>query len=178
MTYRRQAIGYTQWKSLQLINYMVVSCRIDVPGIFMGLGSLLLFNVVCNQAPSAGWNAPYEIALIILSVLLFAAFLIWEKDYAKDPIMPLSIFQAPTFLALIFVVLLSYMAFGIGIWYSVAWQQLLRGVSLTQTGLHFIPFGLSAILAVFVAAWLIPRVAAQWIMAIGVGFREDHERQY
>ncbi|ESU09770.1 hypothetical protein FGSG_03447 [Fusarium graminearum PH-1] len=141
--------------------------HVDVPGIFLGLGSLLLFNVVCNQAPSAGWNTPYEIALIILSVLLFTTFLFWEKRYAKDPIMPLCIFQAPTFLALIFVVLLSYMAFGIGIWYSVAWQQLLRGVSLTQTGLHFIPFGLSSILAVFVAAWLIPRVAAQWIMAIG-----------
>ncbi|CZS81553.1 unnamed protein product [Fusarium graminearum] len=141
--------------------------HVDVPGIFLGLGSLLLFNVVCNQAPSAGWNTPYEIALIILSVLLFTTFLFWEKRYAKDPIMPLCIFQAPTFLALIFVVLLSYMAFGIGIWYSVAWQQLLRGVSLTQTGLHFIPFGLSSIFAVFVAAWLIPRVAAQWIMAIG-----------
>ncbi|KAM0359804.1 hypothetical protein ACHAP4_003412 [Fusarium culmorum] len=142
--------------------------HVDVPGIILGLGSLLLFNVVCNQAPSVGWNTPYEIALVILSVLLFTTFLFWEKRYAKDPIMPLSIFQAPTFLALIFVVLLSYMAFGIGIWYSVAWQQLLRGVSLTQTGLHFIPFGLSSILAVFVAAWLIPRIAAQWIMAIGV----------
>ncbi|GKU05807.1 efflux pump antibiotic resistance protein [Fusarium langsethiae] len=115
-----------------------------------------------------GWNTPYEIALIILSVLLFAAFLIWEKGYAKEPIMPLSIFRAPTFLALIFVVLLSYMAFGIGLWYAVAWQQLLRGVSLTQTGIQFIPFGLSSIIAVFFAAWLIPRVAAQWIMAIGV----------
>ncbi|RGP70921.1 aminotriazole resistance [Fusarium sporotrichioides] len=142
--------------------------HIDVPGILMGLGSLLLFNIACNQAPSVGWNTPYEIALIILSVLLFAAFLIWEKGYAKEPIMPLSIFRAPTFLALIFVVLLSYMAFGIGLWYAVAWQQLLRGVSLTQTGIQFIPFGLSSIIAVFFAAWLIPRVAAQWIMAIGV----------
>lgn len=148
--------------------------HVDVPGIILGLGSLLLFNVVCNQAPSVGWNTPYEIALVILSVLLFTTFLFWEKRYAKDPIMPLSIFQAPTFLALIFVVLLSYMAFGIGIWYSVAWQQLLRGVSLTQTGLHFIPFGLSSILAVFVAAWLIPRIAAQWIMAIGVSLLRSH----
>ncbi|WZH49955.1 major facilitator superfamily domain-containing protein [Fusarium acuminatum] len=143
--------------------------HIDIPGAIMGLSALLLFNVVCNQAPSVGWNTPYEIALIILSVLLFAAFLLWEKHYAKDPIMPLSIFQAPTFTALVFVVLLSYMAFGIGLWYSVAWQALLRNASLTQIGFHFIPFGLSSLIAVFVAAWLIPRVAAQWIMAIGVG---------
>ncbi|KAF4432645.1 hypothetical protein F53441_13815 [Fusarium austroafricanum] len=142
--------------------------HIDVPGIFLGLGSLILFNVVCNQAPSAGWNTPYEIALLILSVLLFVAFLVWEKRWAKDPIMPLTIFKAPTFTALVFVVLLSYMAFGIGLWYSTAWQVLLRGASLTQVGVHFVPFGLSSLFAVFFAAWLIPRVAAQWIMAIGV----------
>ncbi|KAF4965395.1 hypothetical protein FSARC_6809 [Fusarium sarcochroum] len=142
--------------------------HIDIPGIFLGLGSLLLFNVVCNQAPSVGWNTPYEIAMVILSVLLFVAFLVWEKRFAKEPIMPLSIFKAPTFTALVFVVLLSYMAFGIGLWYSVAWQQLLRDVSLLETGYNFVPFGLSSLVAVFVAAWLIPRVAAQWIMAIGV----------
>ncbi|KAI1037023.1 hypothetical protein LB505_011438 [Fusarium chuoi] len=142
--------------------------HIDIPGIILGLGSLLLFNVVCNQAPSAGWNAPYEIALLVLSVLMFLGFLFWEKRYAKDPIMPLSVFQAPTFTALVFVVLLSYMAFGIGLWYSTSWQYLLRGVSVTQIGINWVPFGLSSVLAVFFAAWLIPRVAAQWIMAIGV----------
>ncbi|SCV47136.1 related to aminotriazole resistance protein [Fusarium fujikuroi] len=142
--------------------------HIDIPGIILGLGSLLLFNVVCNQAPSAGWNAPYEIALLVLSVVMFLTFLFWEKRYAKDPIMPLSVFQAPTFTALVFVVLLSYMAFGIGLWYSTSWQYLLRGLSVTQIGINWVPFGLSSVLAVFFAAWLIPRVAAQWIMAIGV----------
>ncbi|KAF5664738.1 aminotriazole resistance [Fusarium heterosporum] len=143
--------------------------HLDIPGAIMGLGALLLFNVVCNQAPSVGWNTPYEIALVVLSALLFIAFLYWDKCHAKEPIMPLSIFGAPTFTALVFVVLLSYMAFGVGLWYSVAWQVLLRDITLTQTGIHFVPFGLSSLLAVFVAAWLIPRVAAQWIMAIGVG---------
>ncbi|KAF5022718.1 hypothetical protein F66182_5266 [Fusarium sp. NRRL 66182] len=143
--------------------------HIDLPGILMGLGSLLLFNVVCNLVPSVGWNTPYEIALLMTSVFLFVGFLIWERRYAKEPIMPLSIFGAPTFTALVFVVLLSYMAFGVSLWYSVAWQQLLRGASVLQTGYGFAPFGFSSLVAVFVAAWLIPRVAAQWIMAIGVG---------
>lgn len=62
----------------------------------------------------------------------------------------------------------SYMAFGIGLWYSTSWQYLLRGLSVTQIGINWVPFGLSSVLAVFFAAWLIPRVAAQWIMAIGV----------
>ena len=82
--------------------------------------------------------------------------------------MPLTIFRAPTFTALVFVVLLGYMGFGISLWYSISWQQQLRHQSVLQVALHFLPFGVGAVCAVALAAWLVPRVAAQWIMAVGV----------
>ncbi|KAK7211698.1 hypothetical protein V2G26_018876 [Clonostachys chloroleuca] len=143
--------------------------KIDFVGACLGLFGLLLFNVVWNQAPSVGWDTPYEIACLILSVLLFASFIAWEKYFARDPIMPVQVFRAPTFTALIFVVLLTYMGFSITLWYSVSWQQILRDISILKTGIHFIPFGGGAVIAVALAAWLISRVAAQWILAIGIG---------
>ncbi|KAH7170000.1 major facilitator superfamily domain-containing protein [Dactylonectria macrodidyma] len=142
--------------------------NIDYFGALLGLSSLLLFNIVWNQAPSQGWNSLYEIACLIVSVALFLTFLAWEKMWAKDPIMPLSIFRIPTLSALFFVVLLSYMAIGISVWYFVSWQQVLRSASVLQTGIGFIPFGVSSVFAVYLAAWLIPRVAAQWVLAVGV----------
>ncbi|RYP12432.1 hypothetical protein DL765_007331 [Monosporascus sp. GIB2] len=142
--------------------------KIDYIGAFLGLGSLLLFNVVCNQAPSVGWRTPYLIACLIVTALLFVAFLVWEKKFATEPIMPLSIFKTPSFSALVWVVLFSYMGIGITLWYWVSWQQVLRHISVLQTGINFIPFGIAALIAVFLAAWLISRVAAQWIMAVGV----------
>lgn len=83
--------------------------------------------------------------------------------------MPLAIFKAPTFLAIIVVVLFSYMAFGIALWYAISWQQVLRHMSVFQIGVNFIPFGIGALAAVGLAAYLLPRVAARWVMAIGVG---------
>jgi len=94
--------------------------------------------------------------------------MLWEKFVAAEPVMPLDIFRTPTFTALVFVVLLSYMSFGISLWYMILWQQELRGWSVMQTALGWIPFAVSAIVAVGLAAWLIPRLAAQWIMAIGI----------
>ena len=82
--------------------------------------------------------------------------------------MPLKIFQAPSFTGLIFVVLLTYMAFGISLWYAVAWQQLLRGMTVLQVGVNFIPFGIGSVIAVGLSAWMISRFAAEWIMALGV----------
>lgn len=106
---------------------------------------------------------------MIISLALFASFLLWEKFVATEPVMPLDIFRTPTFTALVFVVLLSYMSFGISLWYMISWQQELRGWSVMQTALGWIPFGVGAVVAVGLAAWLIPRLAAQWIMAIGIG---------
>ncbi|KAH8646689.1 major facilitator superfamily-domain-containing protein [Xylariales sp. PMI_506] len=143
--------------------------KIDYMGAFLGLGSLVLFNFVWNQAPAVGWNTPYVIACLLISVSLFAAFLVWENKYAKEPIMPLQVFRAPSFTALIFVVLLTYMSIGILMWYSVTWQQVLRHASVMETGLHFIPFGFGSVSSVALAAWLLPRVSAQWIVAIGIG---------
>jgi MFS family permease len=82
--------------------------------------------------------------------------------------MPLHIFKAPTFSALISVLLLSYMGAGIDLWYAVAWLQQLRSISVLQTGIYFIPFGCTALIAVFLAAWLISRVRAEFILAIGI----------
>ncbi len=120
-----------------------------------------------SQAPASGWNAPFEIALLLASIALLVLFSIWEKKFTETPIMPLDIWTAPSFLALIFVVLLSFMSNGNFLWYMVAWLHLLRNKSILQFGVEWTPFGIFATLGTFVAAWLIPRLAAQWILAIG-----------
>ncbi|EFX01474.1 major facilitator superfamily transporter [Grosmannia clavigera kw1407] len=142
--------------------------KIDYIGAVLGLGGLAVFNIVWTQAPSVGWQQASEIVLLILSVALFAGFILWEHRFASDPIMPLSIFRAPTFSALICVNLLTYMSFGISLWYLIAWQQLIRGLSVLDFVVHWLPFCLSALAAVGIAAFLIPRLAAQYIMAIGI----------
>lgn len=121
-----------------------------------------------SQAPSAGWNAPYIIALLITCFVLFASFYIWEKYFAQEPILPLSIFRTPTFLALICVVLITYMSFSISSFYMVAWQQVIRQWTVMHIAVGWIPFVFGATFAVGLAAWLIPRWQAQWIMAIGI----------
>lgn len=142
--------------------------KIDWVGSALGLSGLALFNFAWNQAPSVGWQTPYIIAILVLSIVSFLGFLIWEGKVATAPIMPLAIFAAPTFMALILVVLLTYMAFGISLWYMVAWQELIRGWSALHLAVGWLPFCFGASMAVGLAAWLIPRLPAQYILAMGV----------
>ena len=99
--------------------------------------------------------------------MLFGGFLTWEKYFAAQPIMPLDIFKAPSFLMLLLVVLLNYMAVGTLIWYQVLWLQKVWHWSVLHFAVGWTPFVICATGAAGLAAWMIPRLAAQWILAIG-----------
>ncbi|KAJ5394815.1 uncharacterized protein N7487_009118 [Penicillium crustosum] len=141
--------------------------KIDCIGSTLGTSSLILFNFVWNQAPSVGWSTSYEIVFLVSSIILFGGFLLWERNYAAEPIMPLEIFKAPSFLMLLLVVLLNYMAVGTLIWYQVLWLQKVWHWSPLQFAVGWTPFVICATGAACLAAWMIPRMAAQWILAIG-----------
>lgn len=81
--------------------------------------------------------------------------------------MPLEIFKAPCFLVVILVVLLNYMAVGTLILYQVLWLQDVWKWTPLQFAVGWTPFVICAIAAAGLAAWLVPRVSAQWILAIG-----------
>ena len=120
-----------------------------------------------SQAPVTRWNNPYEIVLLIISIILFVTFAVWEYKFAKYPILPLSIFRAPSFSPLALAVIFSFMAYSTFIWYLVSWQQQVRHWSVLSTSIGLSPIAICAATAAFIAAWLIPRMAAQWILAIG-----------
>lgn len=120
-----------------------------------------------SQAPKVGWTSPYEITLLIVSILLFLAFGVWEYRFASHPIMPLGIFRAPSFAAVIIVVLFSFMSYGTFIWYMIAWQQDIRHFSVLSTAWGLTPLAIFSAAGAFIAAWLVPRLAVQWILVIG-----------
>ncbi|KIV86497.1 hypothetical protein PV11_02108 [Exophiala sideris] len=141
--------------------------KIDWTGAALIVSVLILFNFSWNQAPSSGWSNPAVIACLIASVVLLGAFLIWEQYIASHPIMPLTIFKAPSFGVLVLVVLVNFMAVGVFCWYQVLWMQEIWKWSLLHFALSWTPFVVCAIAATSLAAWLVPRLDAQWILAIG-----------
>ncbi|KAI3318441.1 MFS general substrate transporter [Xylariaceae sp. AK1471] len=140
---------------------------VDIVGSYLGVGGLILFNFVWNQAPLVGWSSPYEIALLIVAVLHFVAFAFWEIKVAKDPILPFNIWKVPSFGRLMITVALSFMSLGIFFWYMNIFMQTIRGDSLIRTGLQYLPLTIVGAINAFFAAWLVPRVPAQVIIGLG-----------
>lgn len=143
------------------------SGAIDWVGAYLGVGGLILFDFVWNQAAIVGWEKPYVYAILLVSLLQFCIFVFWEAKIAQEPIMPVSIWYEPSFAPLMVVVLLTFMSFGIFAWYTVIWMEEIRDMSLISTALAIMPLTVGGVLAAFVASWMIPRLAAQHILAVG-----------
>lgn len=153
-------------------------------GAALGLSGLILFNFtwkyvymssLCNdeandcysQAPLVGWDAPYNIALLIVSILCFAAFSYWEMKVAQDPILPFNIWTAPSFGILLLVIFFSFMSISIFFWYMNIYMITIREDSLIQVGVQYLPLTIGGGAMAFVAAWLVTRLPAQVIICAG-----------
>ncbi|KAK4500417.1 hypothetical protein PRZ48_008606 [Zasmidium cellare] len=140
---------------------------IDWIGAYLGVGGLILFNFVWNQAPGVGWTEAYIYILLIVSVLHLAAFMLWEAKFASSPILPFSIWQAPSFKLMLLVVFFSFMSLGIFLWYFSLIGLNIRQYSIIENGANYQPLTILGAAAAFLSAWLIPRLPAQYIIAIG-----------
>ncbi|KAL8921864.1 MAG: hypothetical protein Q9172_003797 [Xanthocarpia lactea] len=141
--------------------------KVDWVGAYLGVGALILFNFVWNQAPLVGWDSPYEITLLLVSIVHFAAFAYWEIRVAREPILPFNIWKAPSFGVLMLTIFFSFMSLGIFFWYMNIYMITIRGDSLIQVGVQYLPLTIVGSANAFFAAWLIPRVPAQVIIGIG-----------
>ena len=122
-----------------------------------------------SQAPVVGWNTLYIYAILIVSLLHLLLFSLWETKFTAHPILPFNIWKAPSFLLVIIVVFFSVMSFGIFIWYFSLYVFTIHNQSLLSGAAQVTPLTIGGAIAAFTAAWLIPRLPAQYILAIGAG---------
>ncbi|KAG0649214.1 putative MFS-type transporter [Hyphodiscus hymeniophilus] len=161
--------------------------KIDYVGAYLGVGGLILFNfawkydplchiIVClkadssakqSQAPAVGWKEPYEYSLLIVSILHILAFIFWEWKVAKEPIMPLTIWAAPSFGLVILVCFLTIMAVGIVLWYVTLYNQVLRHYTIFASAATYVPLAVMGAVAAFLSSWAVSRLPAQYILACG-----------
>jgi hypothetical protein len=106
---------------------------------------------------------------LIVAILHPCALVFWEAKVAKAPILSFDIWTAPPMGALIIVIFLSLMSFGIFIWYFIVWNLTIRGDSLLASAARIQPLTVSGTFAALLAAWLIPRLPAQYILTVGSG---------
>jgi len=140
----------------------------DVPGLLTsGLG-LFAITFALIEANSYGWGDPRIVGLLVLGVVLLAAFIVLERT-RRLPILDLTLFRSPTFTgANVAALFVGFIMVGLLFFGSLYLQDVL-GYSAIETGLAFLPMTGTVMFAAPIAGKLSDKVGPRWLITTGLG---------
>ena len=136
--------------------------QLDGAGMLLGVSGLILFNFAFNQAPIVSWTTPYTYFLLVIGVLLLAAFVYTELG-AAHPLVPITAMRSTANFVL-GCTAAGWGCFAIWIFYTFSFLEVLRGWSPLLSSAAMAHGPLSGLAASLLTGYLMGRVKPHWIM--------------
>ena len=133
----------------------------------------LTYGIVTSER--LDWGSVGVLAPLAAGVALLVAFVLYESNVAREPLMPLGVFRLRTLRAANTVIFLLYAAiFGFWFFQSLYMQGTL-GYSALETGLAFVPMTLAVGAGATLAPRLTRRISPRLVLAAGMLFAAGGE---
>lgn len=107
---------------------------IDWIGCGLVTTGLVLLNFTFNQAPIVGWQTPYIIALLIISVTCLSIFVWYELHIPNCPLIPQALLKSPRLLVIILAKILGWGSFGVLIFHYFTFVEDFRHYNPLEAG--------------------------------------------
>ncbi|MEO0924529.1 MAG: MFS transporter [Cyanobacteria bacterium J06643_13] len=138
------------------------SRNIDLPGIVLSislLGSVTYLLTEGNTTSERSW-----LAVAIFSLLAF----LWVESRSRHPMLPLNVFQKPSFATVNLVHIIVFFAFMSLIFIFSLFLQQVQGYSATAAGMRFLPLNAAFVSALLVSGWFAARLGLRSTIAAGL----------
>jgi EmrB/QacA subfamily drug resistance transporter len=116
--------------------------RIDMPGLVLSAGAMALLIFTIIEAPDYGWGSARSAAGFVVSAVLLAAFVGWERR-APNPMLDVRLFRNMRFSAASGSVTVAFFTLFGFIFLMTQYFQFIRGYGPLSTGVHLLPVALS-----------------------------------
>ncbi|MDX2598910.1 MFS transporter [Streptomyces caniscabiei] len=110
----------------------------DVLGIALLSGAMFCLVWALIKAPEWGWGDAQTWTFLVVSVVGFALFAVWETK-VKEPLIPLALFRSVPLSAGVVLMVLMAIAFMGGLFFVTFYLQNVHGMSPIDAGLHLLP---------------------------------------
>ncbi|UUU34244.1 MFS transporter [Streptomyces sp. CA-210063] len=110
----------------------------DVLGIGLLSGAMFCLVWALIKAPEWGWGDAQTWTFLVVSIVGFALFALWEKK-VKEPLIPLALFRSVPLSAGVVLMVLMAIAFMGGLFFVTFYLQNVHGMSPIDAGLHLLP---------------------------------------
>ncbi len=140
--------------------------RIDYPGAVALIVGLVPLLIIAEQGRAWGWTSPRALACYAIGVIGIIAFLLAERAYGDEALLPLRLFRGRTFgigSVLNFIV-------GMGMFGGLAalplYMQIVKGKTPTEAGLLLLPLMIGIMTGSVISGQLIARTGRYRIFPI------------
>jgi EmrB/QacA subfamily drug resistance transporter len=141
--------------------------RFDVPGALLSIGALVALVYAIIEAPDRGWLDPVIVGAFGTSLVVGAAFVMWELRSAA-PMLDLSLFGNPRFsVASMSISLASFSLFG-AIFVLTQFLQFAKGYSPLEAGAAMAPLAAGLMLGAMTASRTAERVGTTRVVTTGL----------
>ncbi|RMY51076.1 hypothetical protein D0863_14694 [Hortaea werneckii] len=141
----------------------------DFLGCVTGVSGLILFNFAWNQAAVVGWPTVYTYVLLIVGLLLLAAFAIVETRFSEHPLVPLNGFKGEAALALS-VIAAGWGSFGIWVFYLWRFIENVRGYSALAACAQNSPVAITGLCAAVATGFLLSNIKVSYVLLLSTLF--------
>ncbi|KAF5624387.1 major facilitator superfamily transporter [Fusarium sp. NRRL 52700] len=114
---------------------------LDWPGFAFIIGGTIcfLYGLEAGSGGLAPWTSAFVICLLVFGVVILALFMVWEAKFAKNPIIPIRIFQSTTNIAAFAVANLHSFIFIACDYFLPLYFQVVLGFSPIISGVTLFP---------------------------------------
>ncbi|RZS87124.1 EmrB/QacA subfamily drug resistance transporter [Motilibacter rhizosphaerae] len=140
--------------------------RIDWPGSLSLVVALVPLLTVAEQGRTWGWGSGRSLACYVIGAIGLVAFLLAERAYGDEALLPLRLFKGRTFaIASLSSTIVGMAMFG-GLLVLPLYLQVVKGSSPTKGGLQTLPLVLGIMIGSVISGQLIARTGRYRIFPI------------
>lgn len=141
--------------------------QFDYLGATVAMGGFICLLFGLTQGSVTSW-APYTYALVVVGVLLLAAFIILER-YVERPIIPNRLWKTKGFKPLMLAYFLGYGSYA-GAWqfYAVQFWLRIQHHNALTVALYLLPNGIVGVLATWIVSRTLHLVPGHYIYAVSM----------
>lgn len=147
------------------------AASVDWIGAVLVTVGLLLLLFSLTEGNVVGWSTPWIPVLIVVSILIFIAFVFWqnylEKKGKRAPLVKISMFRNVRFSAVMLIMGVFFASFNNYLIFATYYFQDFQGLSPLQTMLRFIPTGVFGAVVAVIVAKILDRVPTVFILGCG-----------
>jgi len=141
--------------------------RLDWTGFVLSTATVALPVYTIIEAPNRGWASSWTVAGFAITALLAAVFVSWERR-VKQPMLDLSLFTNPRFMAASISVAISFFSLSGFVFLVTQYFQLFKGYGPLSTGLRLLPVASCVAIASILGARLAVRLGTKLVVASGL----------